>query len=29
MGWFESFCFTLGWQLRKQEKKERNEQAMY
>lgn len=27
MGWFESFCFTLGWQLRKQEKKERNEQA--
>ena len=27
MGWFETFCFTLGWQLRKQEKKERNEQA--
>lgn len=21
MGWFETFCFTLGWQLRKQEKK--------
>lgn len=29
MGWFESFCFTLGWQLRKQEKKERNEQASF
>ena len=27
MGWFETFCFALGWQLRKQEKKERNEQA--
>lgn len=27
MGWFETFCFTLGWQLRKEEKKERKERA--
>ena len=27
MGWFETFGFALGWQLRKEEKKERNERA--